>query len=232
MSRVLQDAIRAIWGVLLLVPMPWRTGLAIGIVTIGGYQILRRLLPLLLIPEFWITSQMRRLGHRPLPGTYAFGDFIGWAIKASRWLAWVAIIGVGAGIIAWYARPSMGDTTLAAYVDQGVTWWYSLEGWALTGKWALPVHAAPLVEPGIGSPMPSRGTVTPKPATTPGARVTPTPTPPYTIYVVQSGDSLSKIAKRFGVSVEDIVEANRVKYPSLVTDPASIEIDWKLRIPR
>ena len=226
MARLLQDAIRAILGVLLLVPMPWRAGLVIGIVALGSYQVLRRLLSLFLLPEFWITSQLRRRGRRPLPGTYAFDDSIGWAIKASRWLALGAMIVVGAGIIAWYARPSIRDTTLALYIDQGVAWWYSLEGWALTGEWASSAHSAPVIEPGATPPAPSSGIVTPRPT------LTPTTAPAYTIYVVQPGDSLSKIAKRFGVSVEDLVATNKAKYPSLATDPASIKVGWKLLIPK
>jgi len=63
-------------------------------------------------------------------------------------------------------------------------------------------------------------------------RPTPTATHAYESYVVQEGDSLSKIAKRFGVTVEDLIEANRAKYPSLVTDRGAIEIGWELRIPK
>lgn len=220
--------------------MPWRAGLAIGVVIISGYQVIRRLLPLLLLPEFWITSRLRRWGLRPLPGTYAFGDFITLMIKASRWLAWGAVMVVGVGIITWYAPPSVGNTTLALYIDQSVAWWYSLEGWVLTGEWASPAHAAPTIRPGVALPAPSGSTVAPSPATTPRAKVTPTPkpartptaTPAYTIYIVQRGDSLSKIAKRYDVSVEDLVAINKVQYPSLLTDPASIEVGWALLIPK
>jgi len=230
MIRLFQDAIRAIWQILLLVPMPWRAALTIGATIVLGYQIVRRLLPLSLLPEFWITSQLRRLGSRPLPGTYAFGEFIGWAIQASRWLAWGGVMVAGIGIIAWYARPSMDDTMLAGYVDQGITRWYSLEGWVLTGKWVpLPMSMENLAP----KPAPSRTTPTPKATATRTPRPTRTLTPAaYEIYVVQEGDYLSKIAKRFGVTVEDIVEANRKKYPSLVTDPGSIEIGWELLIPQ
>ena len=239
MSRPLQDAIRAIWGVLLLVPMPWRAGFVIGIVAIGGYQALRRLLPLLLLPEFWITNQLRRLGRRPLPGTYAFGDFIGWTIKASRWMVWAGVMVAGAGITSWYVRPSLEDTTLARYIDQSVTWWYSLEGWALTGEWALPAYATPPGGSRSSFSNPARSTATPALTVTPRANALPTRKPTriptltsrYTIYIVQPGDSLSKIAKWFGVSVEDLVKANQSKYPSLITDPDSVEVGWQLRIP-
>ena len=70
MIRLLQGAIRAIWQIMLLMPMPWRAALTIGVTIILGYQVIRRLLPLFLLPEFWITSLLRRLGLRPLPGTY------------------------------------------------------------------------------------------------------------------------------------------------------------------
>ncbi len=230
MIRLLQGAIRAIWQIMLLMPMPWRAALTIGATIILGYQVIRRLLPLFLLPEFWITSLLRRLGLRPLPGTYTFGEFICWTIRASRWLAWGAVVVAGIGIIAWYARPSMGDITLAGYIDRGITRWYSLEGWVLTGEWApLPTS----MEDRPTKPFPSRTTPMPKATATRTPRPTRTLTPAaYEIYVVQEGDSLSKIAKRFGVTVEDIVKANRTKYPSLVTDPASIEIGWELLIPQ
>ena len=240
MARLLQDAIRAILGVLLLVPMPWRAGLVIGIVALGSYQVLRRLLSLFLLPEFWITTQLRRLGRRPLPGTYAFGDFIGWSIKASRWLAWLGVIVAGVGITAWYVRPSIEDTILARYVDQSVTWWYSLERWVFTSQWSSSAHAGSW--PNSKEPFEKSDSTTTTPGATapPRARTTPmrrpsrspTATPAYETYVVQPGDSLSKIAKRFSTSVEDIVAANRIRYPSLVTNPARIEIGWRLRIPR
>jgi stage VI sporulation protein D len=35
-------------------------------------------------------------------------------------------------------------------------------------------------------------------------------------YTVQSGDTLSKIAKRFGVTVDAIVKANNIANPNLI----------------
>ena len=47
-------------------------------------------------------------------------------------------------------------------------------------------------------------------------------------YVVASGDSLSKIGKKFNVKWKDIYEANKDK----IKDPDHIEPGWKLKIPQ
>ncbi len=46
-------------------------------------------------------------------------------------------------------------------------------------------------------------------------------------YEVVSGDNLSKIGKRFGVSWKEIYEANK----DLIKDPDLIQPGWKLKIP-
>ena len=68
-------------------------------------------------------------------------------------------------------------------------------------------------------------TPTPKatPTTTPVPRPTPTPTP--VVYSVQAGDTLSGIAGRFGLTLEQLVEANRV------VDPDSLQVGQQLTIP-
>jgi murein DD-endopeptidase MepM/ murein hydrolase activator NlpD len=48
---------------------------------------------------------------------------------------------------------------------------------------------------------------------------------------VEKGDTLSGIAKRFGCSTQDLVEANEEYYPSLRQDPASLRTGWLLTIP-
>jgi len=274
MLKPLQDTIRVIWEILLLVPMPWSAGLIILVAVILLRWLVWRSFPwlieklarflsflvesiasLFLLPEHLITKQLRQSGRQPLPGTYAFGDILQGIVSlvhtgttklgdvlAKQWHLpkwWIVLI-VATPIVLWYVRPLLGEITAANYIDRGVAWWYSLEGWALTGEWVSPTHVAPVIRPGATSPAPSSSTVTPRPTTTPRVRVTPSPrptrtrtaTPTYTTYTVQPGDSLSKIAKRFGVSVEDIVEANRKKYPSLVTDRANIEVGWELLVPR
>jgi nucleoid-associated protein YgaU len=47
-------------------------------------------------------------------------------------------------------------------------------------------------------------------------------------YEVVKGDSLSKIGQRYGVSWQDIYEANRDK----IKDPDLIQPGWRLKIPR
>ena len=70
----------------------------------------------------------------------------------------------------------------------------------------------------IATPTPN-----PTPTATPVARPTPTPTP--LVYAVQAGDTLSGIAARFGLTVEELVQANRL------VDPDSLQIGQQLTIP-
>lgn len=262
MPRLLRDTIRAFWEILLLVPMPWRAGLVILVAMILLRWLVWRSFPwlierlarlllllvegiasLLLLPEYLITKQLRQGGRQPLPGTYAIGDtlqrIVGLIHAGTTKLAdifekqwrlpkrWIVLI-VAIPILLWYVRPFLGEITAADYIDRGITWWYSLEGWVLTNEW-VPLNRATSDDAVI-----PRTTVVPRATATPTQRLrrTPTATSAYKIYVVQKGDSLSKIAKRFGVTVEDLVEANRARYPSLVKDPATIEIGWELRIPK
>ena len=65
-------------------------------------------------------------------------------------------------------------------------------------------------------------TVEPTPTPTPRPRATPTPSP--VIYTVQAGDVLSAIADRFGVTVEDIVAANNIADPDILSVGQELEI--------
>ena len=47
------------------------------------------------------------------------------------------------------------------------------------------------------------------------------------VYEVKSGDSLSKIGSRYGVSWKEIYEANR----DIIKNPDLIQPGWKLKIP-
>jgi len=63
-------------------------------------------------------------------------------------------------------------------------------------------------------------TPTPVPTATPTPTATATPTPTATplpvTYTVQAGDTLSKMAKDYGVSVEALVAANNIENPNVI----------------
>lgn len=87
---------------------------------------------------------------------------------------------------------------------------------------------------GVGGPDASPGASSSAPASSgspaaPSASVvaTPTPAPTPVVYVVQSGDTLSKIASRFGVSLQDILDANA----DTITDPNKIKVGDRIVIP-
>lgn len=68
-------------------------------------------------------------------------------------------------------------------------------------------------------------TPTPEPTPTATPIPRPTPTPTATVYVVQPGDTLSGIAARFNVTVDDLVEANRI------VNPDSLGVGQEITIP-
>jgi nucleoid-associated protein YgaU len=83
----------------------------------------------------------------------------------------------------------------------------------------LPPAATPVPTPTpIATPEP-----TPEPTPAPTPEPTPEPTP--VTYVVAAGDTLLAIARRFGVSVEALSEANGI------TDPNLIRVGQRLVIP-
>jgi LysM repeat protein len=65
---------------------------------------------------------------------------------------------------------------------------------------------------------PADGTTAPKPTATAGAMMT--------FYTVQPGDTLYKIAKRYGVSVESIVAKNDIKNPDMIFPGMKLEIPY------
>jgi LysM repeat protein len=50
-------------------------------------------------------------------------------------------------------------------------------------------------------------------------------------YTVKAGDSLSRIANQYGVSIEELIDSNSGQYPSLVDDPDAIQVGWTFTIP-
>ncbi len=65
-----------------------------------------------------------------------------------------------------------------------------------------------------------------------GTRTPTTPSnTPSDSYRVASGDSMSRIAQRHGVTVQQLVDANAARYPSLTTNASNIQVGWTLSIP-
>jgi len=65
---------------------------------------------------------------------------------------------------------------------------------------------------------------------TPSPTVEPTASPSVATitYLVQPGDTLFGIAQRFATSIEQLQAWNANAYPSLVTDPTSLQAGWTL----
>jgi hypothetical protein len=78
---------------------------------------------------------------------------------------------------------------------------------------------------GTGSGNESPGPSTPVESVVPSPTVPPVPTPQ--VYVVKSGDTMSKIADRFNVSVDELIAANK----DTIKDPDLIAIGDQMIIP-
>jgi hypothetical protein len=82
--------------------------------------------------------------------------------------------------------------------------------------------------PAGATPKPTAAAVTPSPA------VTPVPAPTPQVYVVAKGDTVSKIAKRFGLTPEQLLAANpQVKNPDKIAigDPLTIPVPEPSGVP-
>ena len=85
---------------------------------------------------------------------------------------------------------------------------------------------------GPGSGGPAASGPTPRPSF---RAPTPTPAPTFAIYTVARGDTLSRIADRFGTSARSIAYWNRATYPSLDPEgpgyrPNLLQVGWTLQI--
>ncbi|MCL4459285.1 MAG: LysM peptidoglycan-binding domain-containing protein [Chloroflexi bacterium] len=85
----------------------------------------------------------------------------------------------------------------------------------MTSSTVSPTPTATVIAQPTSMPTP---TLLPSPA--------PTTTPEPTIYIIRPGDTLSAIAARYGVSIEDLVRMNDI------IDPNAIIPGQKLLIPR
>jgi LysM repeat protein len=97
---------------------------------------------------------------------------------------------------------------------------------------ALLLFLAPGFLRGIGSGSPESSQVagatgSPSAATSASPSPSPSPTPAASTYVVQPGDTLSQIAQRFNVSLDELITANEENLP----DPNNLQIGDELIIP-
>jgi hypothetical protein len=108
-------------------------------------------------PEFVVTSLCRRVGLRPLPGSYAYGRGLGaladGGTNAARWLSsrlehlprypWKTATALFVAIVAsWYVVPYLpagGPKTAILGINSDVHW---VDAWLVTGRWSP--HSAPL----------------------------------------------------------------------------------------
>jgi peptidoglycan/xylan/chitin deacetylase (PgdA/CDA1 family) len=65
-------------------------------------------------------------------------------------------------------------------------------------------------------------------ASSPSESAEPSPDVGTTTYTVTAGDTLSSIGRAWGVSVAQLQAWNTAAYPSLVTDPSTLEVGWVL----
>ena len=93
---------------------------------------------------------------------------------------------------------------------------------------ASPSAARPLSP--VASPSPRAATTAPAPGVSPAVAPTPSPTKvtgtvPGQTYVVQPGDTLGAIADEFGVTVQELIDANGL------TNPDVLRVGQELIIP-
>lgn len=60
---------------------------------------------------------------------------------------------------------------------------------------------------------------------------TPAAAQDYETYTVQPGDTISQIAARYRLTVEQLIALNADRYPALVRDPLVLQLGWRLRVP-
>lgn len=112
----------------------------------------------------------------------------------------------------------------SAYAQGGASPWVFLPllGWGYVPP-AAPDPPTPSAQP----ILPARGTPLGEEALPVIPPISPVPTPAFQLYTVQQGDTLSGIAKHFGVKQQMILDAN----PDLQNSPDRLKVGQELRIP-
>lgn len=121
----LQDLAETCWRLILSTAMPWRVVLILSVGGLAVYGAASFMLRLLLLPEFLLTTRLRRWGLRPIPGTHAFGRVICWAMWLLPLLLCTTLLVAGLSVIGWYVLPGLSGT-VAEVVNHFFEWWSSL----------------------------------------------------------------------------------------------------------
>jgi len=79
---------------------------------------------------------------------------------------------------------------------------------------------------GGGGGSPGASSSPSRPVATPSAEITPVPAPSAQVYVIKQKDTLSKVAKQFGLTIEELLAAN----PD-IKNPDKISIGQQIVIP-
>lgn len=116
------------------------------------------LVNVLLFFEYLFTKSLRKRGHKPPDLIYVFDDCFSKLVSfcqlvskrldkifhnslKKRWIphkTWLILTGIIISFT-WYARPVFGETGVGKFIDIGITWWYSFEGWVINKKWATSI---------------------------------------------------------------------------------------------
>jgi len=121
---------------------------------------------------------------------------------------WVVILWIALFVLAGYTRPKPPVAGLATPVGTGVAVRATTvstpasvpAGATVIAVGPTPTYEMPTLTPVAATPLPTMGPVPPT--------VTPGPTPSSVLYTVQWGDTVYSIAKRYGTTVEAIVQTN------------------------
>ncbi|NEP00547.1 MAG: hypothetical protein F6K58_18115 [Symploca sp. SIO2E9] len=110
----------------------------------------------LLLLEYFFSKKSRIHGSQLPESVYLIGDLLGAIVvffyktkqqfkkaldyilkKNKRWMPharWFVVTAILLPFI-WFVRPSIEETQLGKLFSSGFNFWYSLEAWAMTGKW-------------------------------------------------------------------------------------------------
>ena len=93
---------------------------------------------------------------------------------------------------------------------------------------ACSVSPSPSGTPGATPTATPFGTTLPSESASPGATASTAPTTGAVTYTVRPGDTLSSISRDWGTTVAQLQAWNGEAYPSLLTDPNTLEAGWIL----